>query len=167
MKRIIFGSALLLILLGATSLAPTTKIKYSSVEAKLTVTFPAEFSTTEQVEESYKSIKTQALLDGMVFFVIYTIHENDMTDPEGLAKISLDAFSGGLESTITEESAWKVNKKNGLQALLEVPEKELVGEYRVVILDQIQYQITVVSPKSDWDEKKAKKFFKSFKVSKK
>ena len=166
MKRIIFSSALLLLLVGVTSLAPTTKANYSSSEAKLSVTFPGEFTTTEQVEESYKSVKTQAIIDDMVFFVNYTMHDNEMTDSEGLAKVSLTAFIEGLEGEVSEENTWKVNKKNGLRAIFNAQGNSLTGEYRVVILDQIQYQITVVAPKESWDAKKAKKFFKSFKVKK-
>lgn len=167
MKRIIFSSALLLLLVGVTSLAaPSTKVKYSSSEAKLSVTFPGEFTTTEKVDESYRSSKTMANIEGVVYYVSYTIHDNDMADGESLAKVSLDAFVNGLEGEVTEESRWVVNKNNGFQAKLKVVEKDLVGEYRVVIMNQIQYQITVLAPEGLWDSKKAKKFFKSFKVSK-
>lgn len=166
MKRIIYSSTLLLLLVSVTSLTPSVKVKYSSSEAKLSITFPGDFETTEQFKESYKSVKTQAVVDGVIYFSIYTVHDNEMSDPEALAKVSLDAFNDGLDGEITEESTWKVNKQNGLQAMIKVPGQDLVGEYRVVILDQIQYQITVVAPEESWDAKKAKKFFKSFKVKK-
>ena len=166
MKRIIFSCTLLLVLVGATSLAPSVKVNYSASEAKLSVTFPGEFESSEQFEESYKSVKTQAVVDDMVFFVAYTIHETEMVDVEGLAKVSLDAFVEGLEGEVTEETTWKVNKQNGIKALIAVPKSALKGEYRVVIMDNIQYQIMVVSPEATYDQKKAKKFMKSFKVSK-
>ncbi|PHR33231.1 MAG: hypothetical protein COA38_05085 [Fluviicola sp.] len=166
MKNIIFSSVLLLLLVGVTSLAPSTKVKYSSSEAKLSVTFPGEFTTTEKVKEAYRSSKTMANVGGVVYFVSYTIHDIDMADGESLAKVSLDAFINGLEGEITEESRWVVNKNNGFQAKLKVAGKDLVGEYRVVLINQIQYQITVIAPEGSWDNKKAKKFFKSFKVAK-
>ncbi len=166
MKRIIFSCALLVLLVVATSLAPSAKFKYSSSEAKLSVVFPGEFETTEQVKDSYKSVKIQAVVDGVIYFAIYTVHDNEMTDSESLAKVSLDAFTEGIDGQITKESTWKVNKNNGLQVLLKAPSNDLVGEYRVVIIDQIQYQVTVVSPEKSWDAKRAKKFFKSFKVRK-
>ncbi|MCJ8288917.1 MAG: hypothetical protein HRT58_05835 [Crocinitomicaceae bacterium] len=166
MKNIIFSSVLLLLLVGVTSLAPSTKVKYSSSEAKLSVTFPGEFTTTEKVEEAHRSSKTTANVGGVVYLVSYTIHDNDMADGESLAKVSLDAFINVLEGEVTEESRWVVNKNNGFQAKLKVVEKDLVGEYRVVLINQIQYQITVIAPEGLWDNKKAKKFFKSFKVAK-
>lgn len=166
MKRVILSCTLLLVLVGATSLTPSTKVNYSSVEAKLSVLFPDKFTTSEQFEENYKSVKTQCLVDDMVFFVAYTIHESEMAGIDGLAKVSLNAFIEGLEGEVTTETMWKVNKHEGIRALIAVSETNLTGEYRVVIMDNIQYQIMALSPEASWDKKKAKKFFKSFKVSK-
>ena len=164
MKRLIFASALLFLLVGITSLAPAPKYKYSSDEGKLTVTFPGEFETSEEQKETYKSVKTQAVVDDMVFFVGYTIHESDMADTDELTKVSLDAFINGLNGVVSEETTWKVKKNSGLKALFNVSDNGLKGEYRVVIIGQIQYQITAVSSVDAWDEKVAQKFFKSFKL---
>jgi len=166
MKRIIFSSALLILLIGVTSLAPATKYKYTSEEANLSVTFPAEFTTSEESNENYKSVKTQAISDEMVFLAIYTVHDADVSEQEKLSEISINAFMEGLNGVPEGKTTWKVKKNNGLQSKFEVPEKDLVGDYRVVLIGQIQYQITAVSPKSSWDKKKASKFFKSFKVKK-
>ena len=78
MKRVILSCTLLLVLVGVTSLTPSEKVNYSSVEAKLSVMFPDKFTTSEQFEENYKSVKTQCLADDMVFFVAYTVHESEM-----------------------------------------------------------------------------------------
>lgn len=165
MKRIIFSCTLMILLVGVTSLAPSSKVNYSAAEAKLSVVFPGDYETSEQFEESYRSIKVQCIVEDMVFFVAYTIHDSEMAEVDGLAKVSLNAFIEGLEGEATEESIWKVNKKEGLKALIAVPETGLTGEYRVVIFDNIQYQIMAISPEASWDKKMAKKFFKSFKVS--
>lgn len=166
MKRILFSSALFVLFVGMTSLAPTAKFKYTSAEGKVSAVFPGEFTTSEEVQETYKTVKTQAMVDDMVFFVAYTIHEIEMTDVDELTRVSVDAFIEGLVGTVTEDATWKVKKNNGLQAKFAVEESGLVGEYRVVIIGQIQYQITAVAPKDSWDAKKASAFFKSFKVTK-
>ncbi|MDG1333200.1 MAG: hypothetical protein P8P74_12775 [Crocinitomicaceae bacterium] len=166
MKRIIFGSALLILLIGVTSLAPSQKHKYKSKEAKLSVTFPAEFETSTETKSNYTSVKTQAIVDEMIFLLIHSEHESDVSDHEGLAEISLNAFMDGIGTTPTEKSKWLVKKNSGLKATFDVEDKDLVGDYRVILVGQIQYQITAVAPKSAWDEEKAMKFFKSFKVKK-
>ncbi|NOQ73858.1 MAG: hypothetical protein GQ574_17760 [Crocinitomix sp.] len=168
MKKIIFQSALLLIIVSISSaaLAQSTKAKYFSSEAKLSVTFPSKFETTEDVKEAFKSVKTQVMVNGALYYVSYSVHKNDLSKNESLAKVSLDSFIETLNGKVTKEAIWKVRKKNGLQALFNVTEGELKGEYRVVIIGQIQYQIAVVAPKESWDEKVTKKFFKSFKVKK-
>jgi hypothetical protein len=166
MKRLTLMSVLVLLLIGASSLAPATKYKYTSDEAKLSVTFPAEFSVSEETKEKYTSVQVQAISDEMVFMVIYTVHTEDISESAELSEISFDAFMDGLEGTPKVKSPWKVKKYSGLQSTFEVPSKDLVGDYRVVLIGQIQYQITAVSEKKSWDEKKAKKFFKSFKVKK-
>lgn len=166
MKRILFSSTLLVLLIGITSLAPAAKFKYASTEGKVSATFPAEFSTSEDLQDTYKSVKTQAMDGDMVFFVAYTVHDIDMTEVDELTKVSVDAFVEGLQGEVTSQAAWKVNKSNGIQAKIEVKNQSLIGEYRVVIIGQIQYQITAIAPEDSWDSKKAGKFFKSFKVKK-
>lgn len=166
MKRILFGGSLLILLIGVTSLAPAKKHKYTSSEAKLSVTFPSEFKTDIVNKVDYRSVKTQAISEEMVFLVIFSEHGSDMGDTEELAEVSLGAFLEGVEATSKNKTSWKVNNSSGLKSTFEAPEKDLIGEYRVVLIGQIQYQITAVSSKEAWDEKKAKKFFKSFKIKK-
>ncbi|MFK7785653.1 MAG: hypothetical protein AB8B56_11085 [Crocinitomicaceae bacterium] len=166
MKRIILTSVLFVLLIGASSLAPAKKYKYTSDEAKFSITFPKEFNTSEEVQENYKSVQAQAMSDEMVFLAIYTIHEEDITQNEELSEISFDAFMEGLNGTPNGKTTWKVKKNSGLKSEYEVSEKNLVGEYRVILVGQIQYQVTAVSPKGSWDDKKAEKFFKSFKLKK-
>lgn len=166
MKRIIFSSALLILLIGVTSLAPAEKHKYTSDEAKLSVTFPSEFSATEEVKDSYTSTKIQAISEDMIFLLICTKHDGNVAEEDGLTEVSLQSFMDAMGSESTNSSTWKVKKHSGVKSMYSVPDKDLIGDYRVVLIGNFQFQITVVSPKEAWDEKKAKKFFKSFKVKK-
>jgi hypothetical protein len=166
MKRIIFSSALLILLVGITSLAPATKYTYTSDEAGCSVTFPAEFSTTEKDQEDYRSIQTQVVADEMVYMLICTVHNIELTETDDLTEVSMDAFMGSLGGTSKGKTTWKVKKNSGLQSKFEASEEGLYGDYRVLIKGQIQYQIVAVSPTASWNQKKADAFFKSFKLKK-
>ena len=166
MKRVIFSSSLVLLFIGITSLAPSTQFKYSSSEGKLSIVFPDKFTTEENVGDQYKTIKTQALYNDILFFVAYTVHTTELTDNEGLTKVSLDSFIGGLEANVTKESMWKVRKNKGLQASFNIVSQGLKGEYRIVLIGQIQYQIAVVGAEDAWSQTLADSFIKSCKITK-
>ena len=168
MKRFITGGLLLIFLVGVTSLAPAPKFKYTASEVKLSVTFPAQFTTTNSGSDDYHMVKTQCTDGDMVFFVTYSIYGDDfdMSDTDPLLDVSLSAFSEALGANIKSESAWEVNKNTGVRATLESQENDLKGEYRVIFINKTQFQITAVAKKNAWDEKKASKFLKSFKITK-
>ena len=166
MKRIVFGSMLSLLFIALTSLVPAEKIKYTSDEGKLSVVFPSQFATSVQKEDLYKTVKAQAVYNNVVFFVAYSIHEQKLDKGQNMSKVSLDSFTEALQATNIVESPWKVRKNEGLKATFEATEAtegSVVGEYRVVIIGQTQYQITVVGPTENWDEKAVKKFMSHLK----
>lgn len=164
MKKIVFGSTLMLLFVVLTSLVPAEKFKYTSEEGKVSVIFPGEFATTIKNDDSFKTVKTQAMFNDVVFFVSYTIHEEKLEDGPELSKVSLDSFIEALNATDVQESPWHVRKKEGLQATFKVAENNLKGDYRVVLIGQTQYQITAVGSEQNWDQKVIDKFMKSFKV---
>lgn len=168
MKRFFATGILFILLIGITSLAPAPKYKYTSSEAKLSVTFPAEFTTENSGTEEYSMVKTQAIDGDMVFFVTYSIYDDQFDDSKSdpLLDVSVDAFTEALGAEVQEKSEWTVNKKVGTAVMLNSDENDLTGEYRVIFLNKTQFQITAIAKKNAWDAKKAKKFFKSFKVEK-
>ena len=166
MKHFIVGSLLLVLLIGASSLAPSETHTYTSEEGRITVDFPAEFKTSEKVEEDYRSVQAQAISGDMVFFVDYTVHQENLSNSQPLIEISVNAFMKKMAATPQKKKTWKVNGVKGSKSFFESEEKKLVGEYRVVIIGQIQYQVAAVGPTDSWDAKKAKKFLKSFKIDK-
>lgn len=166
MKRILFASSLIVLFVGITSVAPPKKAKYTSAEAKLSVTFPAEFTVTESDDEDYRTVKVQGESDGAVYFVNYTVHNSKLSDYDGLMDVSIEAFAGGVGGEVTEQSDWKVGKKTGKKVLINVPEAGLKGDYRVIFVGQIQFQITSVAPVDSWNQKAVDDFMKSFKLKK-
>ncbi len=168
MKRFLAVGTLFILLVGITSLAPAPKYKYTASEVKMSVTFPAEFTTENSGNENYKMVKTQAIDGDMVFFVTYSIYDDDFDDSQSstFLDVSVDAFTEALGADIQKRSEWIVNKKEGVSVTLNSDENDLTGDYRVIFLNKTQFQITAISKKEGWDAKKAKKFFKSFKVGK-
>jgi len=166
MKRIILSSTLLVLLVGITSFAPATKHVYSSDEAKCSITFPAEFTTKVDEKEAYKSIQTQAIDDEMIFMAIFSVHNQPLTEKDKLANISFEAFMEALGGEATGKESWKVKKNTGLHSEFSVSGENLFGDYCVVLVGQVQYQVVAVAPKDSWDPKRASKFFKSFKIDK-
>ena len=166
MKRFFATGILFTLLIGITSLAPASKYKYYSEEANCTITFPAEYTTQVEEKDEYKSVQTQAIDKDMIFMMIYSKHNQSLTNEDELCEISFGAFMEGLGGNPSGKETWKLKKHTGLKSEFDVSREDLIGDYRVVIIGQIQYQIVAVSPKASWDAKKATKFFKSFKVGK-
>lgn len=166
MKRLLLFSSMTVLFIGLTSLAPSAKFKYTSSEGKASIVFPYEITTSEKSGDSYRSVSTQAMNNELLFYFTYTIHESELSENEALAQVSLDSFIEGLNGKVSKQSVWTVRKQKGLQAKLSVDANGLIGEYRVVLIGQIQYQIAVVGKFEGWNQKEADSFFNSFKVKK-
>ena len=148
------------------SFAPPSKMKYTSKEGKLMVTFPNEYKTEDKNTEAYSSKETKATLDGQLFFVTYNIHNVKLTNHESLAKTSLESFVEAIGGTITSQNVWIINNNNGLKARLKIEKNDLIAEYGVVLVGDIQYQVAVVSETAKWNQARSDAFFKSFKLKK-
>lgn len=148
------------------SFVPPTKVKYTSKEGKLSISFPAAYESQDMSTDEYASIQTKAKLEEQLFFVTYNIHKSKLSDPESLAETSLNSFNQAMNGTITSQKTWSVKKNNGLKARIDIPGLDLVADYGVVIVGQIQYQVAVVSATGEWNQAYSDAFFKSFKLMK-
>lgn len=165
MKYLLIFSWIIILFTGLVSTTPPpNKVKYTSAEGKLSVVFPDYFTTSEMEEANFKTLKVQAQYDEIAFFVAYTIHETELEDNYNLATISLESFAEALGTEIKEESDWIVKKNKGKRAMLYSSKDKLKGEYRAVVVGQIQYQLVVISTEDSWNEKMATEFLKSFKI---
>lgn len=166
MKQPIIRISLFAFLFVLVSMAPATKVKYTSAEGKLSITFPTTFESTNKDSEDYTSIQTQANLEDQLFFVAYNVHNSELSEHESLAQTSLSAFSEAMGGEITKQSDWKLKKNTGVKARIAVESNDLIGEYGAILVGQIQYQVAVVSAKSAWNQARSDAFFKSFKLKK-
>ena len=164
MKKSLIKISLFSAVFILSSFAPASKIKYTSAEGKLEITFPTAFDIQDMSTENYSSIQAKADLDDQLFFMTYNIHTTELSDHEGLAETSLSSFTEALHGEITSRNTWQVKKNKGLKAKLKIEEYDLVGDYGVVIVGQIQYQVAVVSATDKWNQARSDAFFKSFKI---
>lgn len=164
MKKSLIRISLFSALFILASFAPASKVKYTSVEGKLEITFPSSYDVQDMSTENYSSIQAQSNLDEQLFFVTYNIHKTELSDTEGLAETSLSSFTEAMHGEVTSTNTWQVKKNKGLKAKLKIEEHGLIGEYGVVIVGQIQYQVAVVSAPDKWNQARSDAFFKSFKI---
>lgn len=170
MTKNLIKTTLVAIFIGITAISFSQKMeKYTSVEGKFTAVLPIDEGKIEEVEElvdDYKIVKLQTINNGTVFFISYTIHEIELVDSEELELVSVDSFMEGIGGEIIESKNWIVSKQSGIKTSFKSIENGIVGEYSVIIIGQIQYQLAVVGAAENWDQKVADNVFKSFKIKK-
>ena len=166
MKNPILKFFLLAMLFVLVSIAPATSHKFESKAANYSIIFPSEFTIEDESSETFSSMSAQALFDEQLFFAAHHVHQAELIGIEELTQLSLDAFVDGVNGTIINQKEWMVSENKGIHASVVSQENDLVGEYKVVIIDKIQYQLTVASEKGKWNEANAAKFFNSFKFKK-
>ncbi|MEM0999064.1 MAG: hypothetical protein AAGN35_18535 [Bacteroidota bacterium] len=101
-----------------------------------------------------------------VYLASYTLYNiaTDYSDPIDLAKESLSGFVGAVDGKIVREKPWEYKKHEGIQATIQIASQNIACQYKVLFVDQIQYQLVVMAPVGEYDNDTAKKFFASFKV---
>lgn len=147
--------------------SPLGGYKYSPQEGKCSIVFPGEIEESETKKESYKTIKAQYTSNEQTLFFSYTLHDLVLDDTDGeLNKVSKESFMGALKAKVSQESDWviKKQKQKGLSAKFSMDNQNTIGEYRVFVHGNIQYQIVAIAQKSNYDDKMIDKFFKSFRV---
>lgn len=140
---------------------------FSSATGKFKMKFPAKPEISETKKDEATTYKAVAQAGSSTYFVGFTVHEIEMVEPYELAKVSLGAFNETLGGTVKEESDWNFKGNRGIQAKIAVSaQQNMLIEYRVLLVGQIQYQLVVIAPDNDFDSKTAGKFYKSFKLMK-
>lgn len=146
-------------------------VKYENSQAKFSVSFPND--PDEKVEESDKgkSFTATASLDGMVFMASALIHKTNLNvkglTQETMAKTSLDAFEKALGASKVSRKNYYSKNDVGIDAEIEVPGYDNVVLYRVIVIDQIQYQVVVMKKSGKAKKGDMKKFINSFRPNKK
>lgn len=136
---------------------------YTSEDGKMSINFPTEPETDVTEGEDITTYKISASLENTTFFAGYTIHKNSLEneDLKELAKISLDAFTDAVKGEITSQKPYKYKKHEGIEA--DIKMEGAFIKYKVVLIDQAQYQLVVISMDGNFGSD-ADEFFNSLKV---
>lgn len=163
----IFKTTLILItaFIMTTAFAPAKKkFIFKPEEGKLSVIFPAEYTSDRDEGENVTTIKTSCTLDGQTYFASYSLHQVEITEHKEMAEVSYDSFIKAINGVLVSKSDWIVNNYEGIKAVMNIPTENVKLEYRVVLAGNIQYQLVVMASGADYDEKMADAFFNSFKL---
>jgi hypothetical protein len=157
--------------IGQTSVPnPNPTVEISSNNSKfpcvldngnISITFPGEFKQTVKEKENATTTKASCTLDGLTYFIGWTLHRIEMTEHEKMAEVSLTEFNRAAGGEIIEEKAYKYKKHIGRSAKIQIGDKGF-ALYKVVLIGQNQFQLVVASNDDNFGST-SKKFFKSFK----
>ncbi|NVJ46240.1 MAG: hypothetical protein HWE07_03900 [Cytophagia bacterium] len=140
--------------------------KLQSDEGNFSIEFPCTYQKESSEDEVQTTHKFTCDKDNVTFFLGYTVHETEIFGHSDLAQVSVDSFLETVGGEMVSQEEWKILKNPGLKSVMTINDGAVLINYRVVLVDQNQYQLVVLAAKEDFDEKAAEKFFKSFKLEK-
>ena len=152
------------ILFAALMAQAQQKPKYTSEEGKFSIKFPGEYAVEIDDNEKAKTVKPMCTLNGQTYLASYTLHQTEMIDHDEMEEISVDSFGEAIQAELLSKSVWQVDEQSGIIAFFKIADADIKVEYRVMLVEQLQYQVIVLAANSDYDEGLAAKFFKSFKL---
>lgn len=137
---------------------------YTTEDGVATIKFPSKPAVEVTEGEDATTAKISVQEGDLTYFFGYTTHNQTLEEYEELAKVSLDAFNAQVKGEIVSQEAYKYKKHKGIDAKIKLETQGAIIQYRVILIDQSQYQIIVIGPDRDF-EKEMSKFYKSFKVN--
>jgi hypothetical protein len=138
--------------------------KFNSVAGRYQVKFPAAPESETNESNQATTYKTSVTLGEMYYLVSASVHSQPLTGRKELTQKAANSFVTSLDGKKVRESVWKYKNHEGLYVLIEIPHKKARVEYYTIMIDNVQYQLVAVADIQYYDQKIAKKFFKSFKA---
>ena len=89
----------------------------------------------------------------------------DYNVSKGLADVSLESFNEQVQGDILTQSVYKYGRNEGKSATVSLAEGQVNCFYRVILIDQYQFQMVVVTSDKELNNV-GKKFLNSFKYKK-
>lgn len=140
-------------------------INYTSDRGGFRAEFPVRPDLSESDLEKGKSYKAQAKQGETLYFLVWSVFNGEIkVDAYEAARQGLEKFSSSTSSTIKSHKDWKIKGNRGQEARLFASGSRTDFWYKTVLIGNKLYQIGVAQKGSIADEKKAKRFFKSFKL---
>jgi len=131
---------------------PSRKNKYAasgtefkSMKGDLKITFPTKFSVKSEKKAKTNILKAKCYVGKNQFICVTTIYRDKLLDHYNLAKNSVPAFRKSVNGVLFAEQDWNYAKGIlGREALVSISRTSKIY-YRVIFINQIQYQLIVVN----------------------
>ena len=144
---------------------------FESSEAKCKITFPASYEAETDNEDGVTTMTITATQGGMIYMMIVSIHEEtlaeDETEGDLMEILSLYSFASKVDAKVKSKKTFSFNvgSEKGYYAFIKpkLAGKKYMGNYYVIIRDNIMYQFTALGMKKGYDERPALNFADSFK----
>ncbi|MGW8123793.1 hypothetical protein ACV07N_14140 [Roseivirga echinicomitans] len=143
-----------------------TNTKYMTEDGKISITMPSEYTVSESEDGLVKTTKVSSVIGEVTYFFGWTLHEGTVSDRMMLAEVSLESFVESAEAEILEQRVYKYGKNKGIDATVTLMDGAVNCFYRVIIIDNYQFQMVVVTEEAELN-KAEKKFLNSFKYKSK
>lgn len=161
-QKILF---LLFLILNSTTFAGET---YTSIEGKCKITFPGEYEEEIDDDDDIKSYTVTGSMGGMIYMLIASVMEDTIEDEynDFTERIAFTAIEEGFSTKIKSKKVlpFYVGNEMGYHAFIKpkILGMKYIGNYHVIIKDNIMYQFTALGLKKMYDERAALKFINSF-----
>tara|TARA_R110000796_G_scaffold252637_1_gene389656 strand:+ start:94135 stop:94653 length:519 start_codon:yes stop_codon:yes gene_type:complete len=139
--------------------------KYSAEKGKIGITMPGDYSVSESESESVTTTKVTSTIGDVTYLFSWTLHSAVLEDSKGLADVSLESFNEQVQGEILTQSIYKYGRNEGKSATVSLAEGQVNCFYRVILIDQYQFQMVVVTSDKELNNV-GKRFLNSFKYKK-
>jgi len=142
--------------------------QFVSEEEKVKIKFPSGPTVVdEQLDGGQHHIRAKYESSNGTMFMLDVVHHiDDLSVEENLDQVSLDSFLESIGAEVTTQEDFYVKKHKGIKAIINLENKGVTIDYRVLIVDQQQIQVVLMMPDDEWDQDTVDNFFKSFKLLK-
>ncbi|MCG8574223.1 MAG: hypothetical protein MI810_05005 [Flavobacteriales bacterium] len=130
---------------------------YENDEARFKITFPTHFEVEQSQDEESKAYTITCLYQGMIFVVNAIIFDKEFSEDESFEQEVLSCKnmckSMGAKWKPKKLTAWRVEDNSGFILPIKGKKKSnessltFYGNYYVMIVGKIQYQLTVLAQK--------------------
>ena len=154
-------------LIGSISFAGET---YESEEARFRITFPTDFEEEVEEEDGTTTISLSCVYGGMILIGTISIMEEAIPEDENseAEASTLLAVASALGSKINKKfksvSIWDMGEEIGFINALKVKldKTKYIGNYYVIIVEDVEYQFTILAEKKAYDTGVEARFINSF-----
>ena len=129
--------------------------------------FRAEFPKEPDVEPGEEP--NEATIQAAVGPTAYTVYYFELPEFDQSTTTPQMVLDGAREGSVANVQGQQVSHEKvtiegqpGQAYRIEIPSQQAIGEHRILMVGKRLYSLSVVGPKSEFDDSRARKFFDSF-----